>query len=178
MIKKEQIIKNLERQLEYSKYLYELERKRTSSIVDGIKIYLVLLSLLFGSLVFNLFDIAIIKNIMSYPNIEPVYKLILIFIYCISIILFLISLGITIIILKPWNYERLADPEQQLQSINTMQYDTEQLMNYIADFSYIANKTNDINNKRASLLSYSLFSLFIGVILLIASYIVTQIFGK
>jgi len=175
MFTKEQIIKNLERQLEYYRYLYELERKRTNSIVDGLKIYLVFLSFFFGSLLFKAIDLTFIEQIIQYQSINIIYKIIILSLYCISALLLLISLGLSMYVLKPWNYERLSDPEFQLKTSTITQYDIEILMNYIADFAHITNRTNKINNKRAKLLSYSLSLLFLGVLVFLVSSMISQI---
>lgn len=168
-----QIDKNIQvRLLEYCKYLYEEEKERKNNLNDSVKTYIVFLTFILGVGVLKILPLEKLILLLKNKSINQNFIIFSIIVFSLSIFIFFISLIFTILILKTWKFERPSDPKITTLKSVCMENENELLSSIIADYIIACNRNHAINDKKAKLLSYALFSLITGMIFFIVSLLI------
>lgn len=158
------------RLLTYCSYLYEEEKDRRDSLNNTSKIYmaaqLFVLTVIGTKFIESKEVYAFTDSLKTITNTTPVIGHGLYVILVGSIVLFLVSFVLAVLVNKMWDRERLNDPEKVLYLID--QYSTENTLiaKIIADYAVASNRNHRINDFKASLLRYSLSAFMISILLL------------
>lgn len=168
------------RLLAYCTYIYEEENDRRDILNNTSKIYMaaqIFILTIIGTKaigadkIYTFFD-----SLKSYTNSSPFIGSIIYFIFFSSLVSFLASFVLAVLVNKMWDRERLNNPEKVLSSIG--QFPTENMLiaKILADYAVASNRNHQINDSKASLLRCSLFSFMASIFSLVVGLIGTMIF--
>lgn len=155
------------RLLKYCEYLYEEEKDRRDILNNTSKIYMaaqIFVLTAFGTKVIGTDKVyTFLDSLRTYTETSPFIGSIISIIFFISLASFLSSFVLAILVNKMWNRERLNDPEKLLSSMG--QFSTENMIiaKIMADYAISSNRNHQINDSKALLLRYSLFSFMVTI---------------
>lgn len=156
--------------VDYTKYLYEEEKERTSHLNSLMKIYLTILTFTLGAIVFKFLDV---KEILFSINDDGsiILRMFWIFSY-LSSLMIMLSFLFTILVVKIRKYERLCNPTNFVEEA-TKVYDEIRLLSLINANYVVATERNwVVNQKKAKLLTYSLLSYFFSFVFFISAFVI------
>jgi hypothetical protein len=157
------------RSLEYCKYLYEEEDKRTNSLNNTVKAYFTVLTFTIGLLSFKAGSLKDANLQVSKPSIDSIVLL------GISLFLLFLSLILSILVLKMRKYERLTDPERVFIKAQFLKTEGDFINSMMADFSVATNRNYTMNQQKVKLLIYALIFYLAGIIFLLGSLLYINI---
>ena len=162
----------LVRLLEYCKYLYEAEKERTSNLNNSVKVYIAFLTFILSVGAFKTLSIEKLVSLLKKASVDRTFAVFGIALFALSVLSLFISFVFTILILRIWRFERLSNPLVTAIRSVYMETENELLSALIANYIVASNRNHNINDQKAKLLSYALFSLIIGLALLVISLFV------
>jgi len=132
-------------QYDFFKFIHSKESERYSELINRGKIFLTIITLYIGALVFKSSEF---QNAIS-ENIQSVYSLI----YFSSIGMFLFALILNILALGIYTYEKISNPEKIIKNYKgSVPKDSDFLDDRIADLTVSFKRNSKQNDKRAKLL--------------------------
>ena len=158
------------RLLAYCTYLYEEEKDRRDILHNTSKVYMAAQIFMFTILSAEVIGAdkiyTFIDSLRLHANNSPLIGSSIILIFIVSLVSFLASFVMAVLVNKMWERERPNDPEEVLSSIG--QYSTENMLmaKMTADYAVASNHNHQINDKKASLLKYSLLFFMVSIFLL------------
>lgn len=168
---------NLNRLLDYSKYLYEQENQRNEKLTSVTNIYLVvitfafsfmsgLLSLISPSSETALFNLNISKNPVLYIGLG------------VAVVLILLSLIFTLLVVKVRSFERLCNPKDYVTEAEHFKTEQELVGSMIAHYVVATERNFLVNNKKAAHLANALQSYVFGFVILLLAIVGFFVFGR
>ena len=147
-----------EKQIEFYKYVFELEEKRYSELINRGKLYITTITFYLSLFFFKINDEKIVGLIQEVSNKISILLYITTASLLIALLLGILSIGI-------YSYERISDLEKVLRSTNEMgQKDESFFEDRAIDFAVATKQNTKINNRKAKLLLFSSFFILVGVI--------------
>ena len=162
------------RLLEYCIYIYEEEKDRRNILNNTSKIYmaaqLFILTVL-GSKIIGadkFFDS--MHNIYKSTNNLSFNGTIIIMIFVVAIITFFFSFVLAVLVNKMWDRQRLNNPEELVSSIGQFPSENMLIAKMAADYAVASNTNHYVNDKKALLLKYSLFSFLASIFFIVFGF--------
>jgi hypothetical protein len=152
--------------IEFSKYLYQEEIKRSDRFSNAVKTYLIFTMTTFTV---NFGAVKLINNSFSgfFTGITSFKETLVGAFFFTSLISNLLAFLFTILVIKTWRTEGICNPMRLYTTLSELQDDRYLLKEILIDFLVAAQLNAEVNDSKAKFLSLAAKTYFLGVFLLV-----------